>query len=93
MNITIAPGIGWDSSADQYDCWMATCSTVIYRSWAMPCYSVRGVGDTPSEALQDMLLKCLEEGDRSDEVIAMLNAEFTGQDWWHEVKEDMEVYP
>jgi hypothetical protein len=34
-----------------------------------------GEGDTPTQALQDLLLQMLEAGDRSPGLLAMINAE------------------
>jgi hypothetical protein len=86
MNITIERGICWVYS-DAVPGWVATCpGIVIYRSWATPCYSVRGEGESPTEALGDLLLKCLEEGDRDPELLAMIDAEFAGHEWWQEMK-------
>ena len=94
MKITIEQGTFW-VEGDPVLGWIATATKpdiMIFRSWATPCYAVRGTGDTPTEALQDMLLNCWEEGGRWDELTAMLDAEFAGQEWWQEVK-DMETTP
>lgn len=37
--------------------------------------AIVGYGDSPSDALGDLLLQMLEAGDRSPELIAMLDAE------------------
>lgn len=48
--------------------WIATEQAVR----RIPC---RGVGDIPTEALQDLLLQMWERGDRSPELLAMIDAE------------------
>ena len=92
MNVTFTRGLSNSeelASDEACECWIATATSpdiMIFRTWATPCYSVRGEGDTLTEALQDMLLNCWEEGGRWSELIDMLDAEFGGQEWWLEVK-------
>ena len=72
MNITIeADTTGWAPR----DCRYSAIDADRYDGSPDSRSAVVGYGDSPSDALGDLLLQMLEAGDRSPELSAMLDAE------------------